>query len=52
MVRCYRKKKRKSVLEINENRIILSHPQIYPWNEYKYESKKDILYFADSEDLF
>lgn len=45
MVKTYRRKKKESVLEINENRIILSNPRIQPFNEFYYESKKDILHF-------
>lgn len=45
MVKNYRRKKSQCVLEVNENRIILSNPQIQPFNEYKYESKEDIMHF-------
>jgi len=45
MVRHYRRKNKECVLEINENRIILSNPSIQPFNEYFYASKNDILYF-------
>lgn len=45
MVKTYRRKKKECVLEINENRIILSNPRIQPYNEFCYESKNDILHF-------
>ena len=45
MVRFYKTKKREAILEINEHRIILSDPSIQPFNEYKYENKKDIFHF-------
>lgn len=45
MVKNYRRKKMQCVLEINENRIILSNPQIQPFNEYEYNSKEDIMHF-------
>lgn len=44
MVKTYRTKKG-SILEINENRIILSNPRIQPHNEFEYKSNEDILYF-------
>ena len=45
MVKTYRRKKKECVLEINENRIILSNPRIQPFNEFYYEDKRDILHF-------
>lgn len=45
MIKHYRKKRNCCVLEINEDRIILSNPNVQPFNEYVYDSKEDILYF-------
>lgn len=44
MIKCYREAE-KCILDINEDRIILSNPSVQPFNEYIYDSKDDILYF-------
>lgn len=41
----YFKKGERYVLQIGENRVILSHPQIVPVNSYRCDSLKDINYF-------
>lgn len=45
MIKHYRKRGNICVLEMNEDRVILSNPRIQPFNEYGYNSKDDILYF-------
>lgn len=45
MVKHYTRKGTQSILEVNENRIILSNPDIQAINEFKYEGPQDILYF-------
>ena len=39
------KRKNESILEIGENRVILSDPEIQPFNEFLYRSKRDIFHF-------
>lgn len=36
MIKCYREAE-KCILDINEDRIILSNPSVQPFNEYKSE---------------
>lgn len=44
MIKYYRRKN-ESILEIGENRVILSDPEIQPFNEFLYRSKRDIFHF-------
>lgn len=45
MIKYYKNDNCEFVLEMHENRIILSNPVIQPFNEFHYESEKDILHF-------